>query len=130
MIKNIVIILTLSISIHAMEPLQHKHKLLKEELESKQEYFMWDPGINGFHSIYQAKNSNDLTTILQHCKPSMRIKEKYSIIGAITMSPNISSSDKKEIIQNLYNRGFEATPEDKELAIVEAWEKREIKSLL
>jgi len=140
MIKNIVIILTLSVSMHAMEQLstdkitikdlQHKHKLLKEELKSKPHYMlMWDPNIDGFHSIYQAKNSSDLTTIIQHCNPSMRIKENYSIIGVIAMAPNISLSDKEKFIQDLHNRGFEATPEDKELAIVEA-EKRKTKSLL
>ncbi len=45
------------------------------------------------------------------------------------MAPNISLSDKEKFIQDLHNRGFEATPEDKELAIVEA-EKRKTKSLL
>ena len=136
MIKNIFLtLLTLSIPIRAMEhtkqltikDLEHKCKVLKEELENKPHSpWVWDPNIDNFYVIYQAKNNDDLTKIIPNCPPLIRIRENYSLLGVVTIAPHIVLQDKRNTIKILSDKGLKATPEDKELAIVEARERYEL----
>jgi hypothetical protein len=47
----------------------------------------------------------------------------YSALGSATMAEKVTFQEKQEFIQKLLALGFNPTPEDKELAIVEQWER-------
>lgn len=107
----------------SIKDLKHKRKILKEHLESKNNHFwQWDPNDDCFHFIYKAKDSASLGTIIRLYTPSMRVQE-YSALGVTTMLPNLSLQEKRNLIQKLIPLHFTPTPEDKELAFLEWWER-------
>lgn len=106
-----------------IKKLKHKRNSLKNELEiEKEHFFMWNPIDDQFESVYKAKNSATLSKIIPLYSPSMRVKG-YSGLGIITISPNISVQEKRDIIQELFTQGFTPTPKDKKLAFLELWER-------
>jgi hypothetical protein len=52
----------------------------------------------------------------------IRIKN-YSALGSATMAEKVTFQEKQNFIQKLLTLGFVSTPEDKELALVEKWER-------
>jgi hypothetical protein len=103
--------------------LKHERNNLREELEDKKEHFwMWNPEDDEFHSIYKARDIATLRTTIKLYSPSMRVKG-YSVLGIITISPNISIQEKRDIIQELFDSNFTPTPKDEDLAFLETWER-------
>jgi hypothetical protein len=109
---------------------QHERKLLKEKLAEKPECFwMWTSEEGAFHNIYEAKNKEDLTKIMNHCNPTLRMDE-YSILSSIMLSPCISFHEKKETIANLLPHNYTPTIADIKLNLLETWDRCEEKKII
>src|SRR5260221_12184580 len=64
---------------------QHKKRWLKEKLGDKPDNFwMWIPEEGAFHSLYRAKNKDDIIKTMNYCNPTLRMG-KYSIVSSIIL---------------------------------------------
>ena len=113
----------------SLQKLQHKRQILKETLEEKPNAFwMWTPEEGAFHSIYKAKDINDIKIIINCCNPSLRMGN-YSLLGILTLT-QITISEKKEIISQLLSQNYTATKADKKLDIPGTWERCKEKAII
>jgi hypothetical protein len=77
-----------------------------------------------FFRFSNIDNLKDLSIdVLEILKEIRCDNKQYSALGSASMAENVSLQEKKEFIQKLRKLGFNPTPEDKELALVEQWER-------
>jgi hypothetical protein len=78
-----------------------------------------------FFKHYNIDNLKNLSSeLLEILKKVRGYQDKqYSALGSATMAEKVSLQEKKVFIQKLRNLGFQPTSDDKELALVEQWER-------
>jgi hypothetical protein len=78
----------------------------------------------GQFNIDELKNINNIDSKWLVTLQKTRIDD-YSALGSATMAEEVTFEEKQKFIQKLLNLGFEPTVGDRELALVERWERIE-----
>lgn len=113
--------------------LKCKREVLKSELELRHGAALirgWSVAASAFfYSLYTVKNNADFDKAIMargefyiplYCKEQI---EECSALGIITIAEQLTFSEKKELIQQLCTYNFVPTLKDKELAVLERWER-------